>query len=45
MCLLANGKRDVFHRSTQVKFYPLAEEEIAEYVAMGESRGLSLIHI
>ena len=37
--LLANGKRDVFHRSTQVKFYPLAEEEIAEYVAMGESRG------
>lgn len=39
VCLLANGKRDVFHRSTQVKFYPLAEEEIAEYVAMGESRG------
>ena len=39
VCLLANGKRDVFHRSTQVKFYPLAEEEIAEYVAIGESRG------
>lgn len=39
VCLLANGKRDVFHRNTQVKFYPLAEEEIAEYVAMGESRG------
>ena len=39
VCLLANGKRDVFHRSTQVKFYALAEEEIAEYVAMGESRG------
>lgn len=39
VCLLANGKRDVFHRSTQVKFYPLAEEEIDEYVAMGESRG------
>ena len=39
VCLLANGKRDVFHRSTQVKFYPLAEEEIAEYVAMGEARG------
>lgn len=39
VCLLANGKRDVFHRSTQVKFYPLTEEEIAEYVAMGESRG------
>lgn len=39
VCLLANGKLDVFHRSTQVKFYPLAEEEIAEYVAMGESQG------
>ena len=39
VCLLANGKRDVFHMSTQVKFYPLMEEEIAEYVAMGESRG------
>lgn len=39
VCLLANGKRDVFHMSTQVKFYPLTEEEIAEYVAMGESRG------
>ena len=39
VCLLANGKRDVFHMSTQVTFYPLTEEEIAEYVAMGESRG------
>ena len=39
VCLLANGKRDLFHMSTQVKFYPLTEEEIAEYVAMGESRG------
>ena len=39
VCLLANGKRDVFHMSTQVKFYPLTEEEIAEYVAMGESQG------
>ncbi len=39
VCLLANGKRDVFRMSTQVKFYPLTEEEIAEYVAMGESRG------
>ena len=39
VCLLVNGKRDVFHMSTQVKFYPLTEEEIAEYVAMGESRG------
>ena len=39
VCLLANGKRDVFHMSTQVKCYPLTEEEIAEYVAMGESQG------
>ena len=39
VCLLANGKRDVFHHVTQVTFYPLTEEEIAEYVALGESRG------
>ena len=39
VCLLAEGKTDVFHMSTQVTFYPLTEEEIAEYVAMGESRG------
>ena len=39
VCLLAEGKRDVFHHVTQVTFYPLAEEEIAEYVALGESRG------
>lgn len=39
VCLLAEGKIDVFHMSTKVTFYPLTEEEIAEYVAMGESRG------
>lgn len=39
VCLLANGKRDVFHHVTHVTFYPLTEEEIAEYVALGESRG------
>lgn len=39
VCLLAEGKRDVFHHVTQVTFYPLTEEEIAEYVALGESRG------
>ena len=39
VCLLAEGKTDVFHMSTQVTFYPLTQEEIAEYVAMGESRG------
>ena len=39
VCLLANGKSEVFHQVTQVTFYPLSEEEIGEYVAMGESRG------
>ena len=39
VCLLADGKQEVFHQSTQVTFYPLTEEEISEYVAMGESRG------
>ena len=39
VCLLAEGKVDVFHMSTQVTFYPLTEEEIREYVAMGESQG------
>lgn len=39
VCLLAEGKNDVFHMSTKVTFYPLTDEEIAEYVAMGESRG------
>ncbi len=39
VCLLAEGKTDVFHMSTKVTFYPLTDEEIAEYVAMGESRG------
>lgn len=39
VCLLACGKEEVFHQRTQVTFYPLTEEEIGEYVAMGESRG------
>lgn len=39
VCLLADGKKEVFHNVTQVRFYPLSDEEIAEYVAMGESRG------
>lgn len=39
VCLLAEGKTDVFHMSTKVTFYPLTDEEIAEYVAMGESQG------
>ena len=39
VCLLAAGKKEVFHSVTDVTFYDLTDEEIAEYVAMGESRG------
>lgn len=39
VCLLFQGKVDVFHMATQVTFYPLTSEEIGEYVALGESRG------
>lgn len=39
VCLLAAGKKDVFHQATQVTFYDLSDEEIAEYVDMGESQG------
>ena len=39
VCLLAEGKEQVFHAVTQVTFYPLTEEEIEAYVAAGESRG------
>lgn len=39
VCLLINGQMDLFHQVTRVTFYPLTEEEIAEYVALGESRG------
>lgn len=39
VCLLYGGKRQLFHNVTQVRFYPLTDEEIAEYVGMGESRG------
>lgn len=35
----ANDRHDVFSQATDVTFYPLEEEEIAEYVAMGESSG------
>lgn len=39
VCLLADGKKEVFHSVTKVNFYPLTEEEIEEYVGVGESRG------
>lgn len=39
VCLIAGGKEQVFHQETDVTFYDLTEDEIAEYVAMGESTG------
>ncbi len=39
VCLSVRGKRRVFHQVTDVTFYELTGEEIAEYVAMGESTG------
>lgn len=39
VCLLWQGRAEVFHQRTDVTFYPLTDEEIAEYVALGESRG------
>lgn len=39
VCLIAGKKEQIFHQITDVTFYPLTEEEIAEYVAMGESTG------
>lgn len=39
VCLIADGKKEVFHSVTQVTFYQLTDEEIDEYVSMGESRG------
>ncbi|WP_322200352.1 Maf family protein [Acutalibacter intestini] len=39
VCLIAGGETQVFHQATDVTFYSLTEEEIAEYVAMGESAG------
>ncbi len=36
VCLLADGKEEVFHQVTDVTFYPLTEEEIAAYVALGD---------
>lgn len=39
VCLLSGEQKEVFHSVTQVTFYQLTDEEIGEYVAMGESRG------
>lgn len=39
VCLLVDGKKEVFHNATKLQFYPLTEDEIEEYVATGESMG------
>ncbi len=39
VCLAVRGEKQVFHQVTEVTFYPLTEEEITEYVEMGESIG------
>lgn len=39
VCLAVRGETQVFHQVTEVTFYDLTEEEIAEYVGMGESTG------
>lgn len=39
VCLIADGKQEVFHNATRLQFYPLTESEIEEYVATGESLG------
>lgn len=39
VCLLVDDKKEVFHNTTKLQFYPLTEEEIEEYVATGESMG------
>ncbi len=39
VCLLSGSQKEVFHSVTKVTFYQLTDEEIEEYVSMGESRG------
>ena len=36
VCLMKNGKADIFHVATEVEFYPLTEDEIRRYIASGE---------
>lgn len=39
VCIICGEHKEVFHSVTEVNFYDLTDEEINEYVAMGESRG------
>lgn len=36
VCIACNGKTEVFHKESKVRFYPLTDKEIADYVATGE---------
>lgn len=36
VCIMKNGKKDVFFSATEVEFYPLTDEEINAYIATGE---------
>ena len=36
VCLMRNGKTDIFHVATDVEFYALTEDEIRRYIATGE---------
>jgi len=39
VCVSVRGKRQVFHQATDVTFYELTDQEVNEYVSMGESTG------
>lgn len=39
VCIICGSEKEVFHCVTEVDFYDLTDDEINEYVAMGESRG------
>lgn len=36
VCIACEGKTEIFHKKSKVKFYPLSDKEIADYVATGE---------
>ena len=36
VCLMKDGRTDIFHVATEVEFYTLTEDEIRRYIASGE---------
>lgn len=36
VCLMKDGRTDIFHVATEVEFYALTEDEIRRYIASGE---------